>query len=342
MEYERLLIEGMDDQAALFSLNDDIVDRVFSYSGNIRWGGTRPSNYTTAGLTPNNPINVDWQGGGSYRAGSTTLSSARRECYLYVEAGSYVDFSAPSIYAYSDGSVLNFSGTIRFSLAAGWYNSTEFYAQEIVVGNGGWLVYPQRMAILVNGEVVTSVSATDDIGTFTVDYEYEMDGAVTQVGYRFYFDVTNDQYQNLTIDTGIQSRGLYYYIDDNGLVTFVEVEQYVPLFKEVITHVKQMPATIYNFFFGDDGDDVAEGFKSDVDSAVSSVDQVQQEITEGLQKPEPDTIVPDLDDVISQDDLTSFTNVFASVLQTGSIIADMMLTVCVLAMLSYVFFGKKG
>lgn len=332
----------MDDQAALFSLNDDIVDRVFSYSGNIRWGGLRPSNYTTTGLTPNNPINVDWQGGGSYRAGSTTLSSARRECYLYVEAGSYVDFTAPSVYAYSDGSILNFSGTIRFSLAAGWYNSTAFYSQEIVVGNGGWLVYPQRMAVLVDGEVVTSVSSTDNTGTFTLDYEYEMDSAVSEVGYRFYFDVTHSQYQNLDIENGINTRGLYYYLDDNGLVTFVEVEQYVPLFKEVITEVKQIPSTIYNFFFGDSGDDAASGFKSDVDSAVSSVDQVQQEIEEGLNKPEPDAIVPDIDDVVDQDAFVSYTNVFASVLQAGSLVADMMIIVCSFAFLSYVLFGKKG
>lgn len=132
------------------------------------------------------------------------------------------------------------------------------------------------------------------------------------------------------------------YINDDGIVEYVKSPEYLPVLSEIKETITAVPQTIYNFFFGEDGDDVAGGFKSNVDSAVSSVDQVQQEIIEGLQKPEPDTIVPDLDDVISQDDLSSFTNVFASVLQTGSIIADMMLTVCVLAMLSYVFFGKKG
>lgn len=194
--------------------------------------------------------------------------------------------------------------------------------------------------MLVNGEVVDTSYALDDKGNFEIDYAYEMDSSVTSVGYRFYFDETTSIYESLNIE-GIKTRGLYFFLDDDGMVEYVEVEQYVPLFKEVITEVKAIPSTIYNFFFGDSGDDAASGFKSEVDSAVSSVDQVQQEITEGLDKPEPDQIVPDITDIVPEDDYATYTDIFAPVVQS-SLFSSMMMVVVSMAFISYVLFGKKG
>lgn len=340
LEYEQLLISGMDDEAALFSLNDDDPDRLWTLSyGILRWS-CRDIDSVDFNYGPD-LLNFEWEGPGSYRLGSYTFTDGQNFGSIRMKVGSYYDITAPVSYRYSDGSKLVFEGTLRYSTVVTWFNQTAFVDGN-VMEYSGVAAYPERVALLVNGDVVASFNASDTLGNFQIEYEHEMTETVNSIGYRFYYDSqvrVSGSYPNTS--GSFTTGGLYFYFDDSAFVTSVESDVYLPLFQEVITEVKQIPSTIYNFFFGESGGDDAAGFKSEVDSAVSSVDQVQQEIAEGLDKPEPDEIVPDITDIVPEDDYATYTDIFAPVVQS-SLFSSMMMVVVSMAFISYVLFGKKG
>lgn len=347
MEFERLLTEGYDDQAALWSLDDRDPDRTFEYDGVIYFTGANwsgwpqqyppTSNNSDVTFSPSNYVEVDWQGGGGYRIGGGTHRIATASYQLYVEAGTFVDYYAPSVYAYRDGGSLTFSGTVVMKLAETWYNSSAFISNDVVSSYGGVEALPDRMALMVNGDIVTSITSSGN-GVFQLNYEYELTEPVYSVGYRFYYDTTQHLKQSSGV-SNIYTLGLYLWLDDNALVTEFVPEQYVPLFKEVITEVKQIPATIYNFFFGEDGEEAASSFKDSVDDAVGSGEQVRDEI-DALVKPDPDAIVPDIQDHAPLDQYTAYTGTFGALMENDTIV-KMMLVALAFAFGSYVLFGKK-
>lgn len=343
-----MLIEGNDDEAALFSLNDDNPDRTFSYTGTMWWNENPNGNDIDEALANGyvkrivSPQFLEWQGSGSYRIASGTGNSNSRytSMEIGVKAGTYIDFTTPVAYIHEEGSTLRFAGIVKSDYVGTWYNATAYVDYNVVETVGTWVIYPDRMAILVDGDVVTSVESSGD-GTFQFDYEYPMTKTVSELGYRFYFDTTHELEDANYDVTNIATRGVYFFIDDNALAKYTVPDASTVVNKQILEQVKLIPSTIYNFFFGDSGDDAASGFKSDIDSAVSSVDQVQQEIVDGLDKPEPDTIVPDLEDVVPQEDYAVYTDIFAPIMQS-SLFSSMMLVVVSMAFVSYVLFGKKG
>lgn len=284
------------------------------------------------------PQEFSWKGNGRYNWQSHYYSSASAYVYGAVSAGAYVDFYSTDIYQSNAGGKLVLSGDVQF-----WVWPAEFDINDgssVPAVDSQYALYPQRMAVIVDGEVVSNAVTGSD-GTFSVSAEIPNDDPVTNVGYRFYFDSNAYQYYQDT-DGSTYYRYMKFNIFDNGVVDVVAGEgEYTGLLTEIRETVIALPSTIYNFFFGDSGDDAASGFKSEVDSAVSSVDQVQQEITEGLDKPEPEQIVPDITDIVPEEDYATFTDVFAPVMQNQLMISLMMVVVS-MAFISYVLFGKKG
>lgn len=344
LEYEKLLIEGLDDEAVLWSLDDRTSDRTFSYDGRIVFTGSNWSGFpdinngTDSYFEPNNNIEVDWQGSGGYLIGSGIHRINVTYYQLFVGSGTYIDYTAPSTYAYQDGGKLTFSGSVQMRLAETWYNSSSFVSIDVVPDYGGVYAYPDRMALMVNGDVVTSVVSVGN-GTFHLNYDYELSEPVYSVGYRFYYD-SQQLVQASSNVSNIKSLGLYLWLDDNAFVSEFVPEQYVPLFKEVITEVKQIPATVYNFFFGEDGDEVAEGFKSEVDGVIGSGEVVREEF-EALQKPDPTDTIPDIYVIIPQEEFQAYTAVFADVLQS-KLVLPLMVMALSMALMAYVVYGKKG
>lgn len=347
LEYEQFLIEGNDDESAiaLLSLDDENLDRTWSYSGSIRWYKTPVGNAITdtniSWLTPTTPINFSWQGSGSYLLQTATASSTS---YVGMTVGCvggmYQDWSVPSTYVYEEGASLRFVGTVKSYFTGSWYNSSTYVDYSMVENVGStWVVYPERMAILVNGDVVASVASNGD-GVFEFDYDYQMTSSVYSVAYRFYYDSTQKKYGTNSDATGsITTRGLWFFIDDNALAKYTVPDASTVVSKQILEEVKLIPSTVYNFFFGDDGDSASSAFKSSVESAISSGEAVRDDFSE-LAKPEPDEIVPDVDQYAPLDQYTAYTDTFGALMENDTIVSLMMVSLG-FAFLGYVFFGKR-
>ena len=316
------------------SLDDSNLDRELTISSGFYFGvSTSDETRVTS-----SSYGFSWEGNGRYNLAGTVLESGSRTIFARNEAGQIIDMQVASGFPSAAGASISFVGDVQFLLYPTSYSVND--GSTITAGGYTYGLFPQRMQLLVNGEPVGDVYTSDGQGKFTFDYSHPLTSYVNQIGYRFYFDTA--QQKSYSASDSTLSRHLLMGIFDNAVVSTVDAApEYVPLFQEVINEVKQVPSTIYNFFFGDSGDEAASGFKSEVDSAVSSVDQVQQEIEEGLDKPEPDTIVPDLEEVVPQEDYTVYTDIFAPVMQS-SLFTSMMLVVVSMAFVSYVLFGKKG
>ena len=309
------------------------VGRTISLNGTIQLGATG-SNFKA--LT-NSSDSFTWKGNGRYNWLSTTLSSATTYIYGKVLSGGYIDFYSDDVYQALDGGTLTVDGSVRFWLKPVCYSVND--GSSVLPYDEENSVFPDKISVIANGQVFDTFNSSGS-GTFDVNVSIDMADPITCLGFRFYFDSNTYAYYQ---DSNTVGKNMLFNIYDETSVLIDEpADETVPLIKEVIEHVKVLPATIYNFFFGEDGEDVADGFKSEVDDVTDEADRLQQEIEEGLAKPEPDTLVPDMDSVVDQDQFVAYTGVFGSILQSGSIIADMMFIVCALAMGSYVLFGKKG
>lgn len=346
LEYERLLIEGNDDESAisLLSLDDENLDRTLTVvSGALKYYWYAVGNNISDVTSLVTPKMFTWQGGGSYRLESgnyNTASNARVNMTIGNLAGTAVDWSVPSVYVYEEGATLRFSGVVKTSYCGSWFNSQQFVGYSIAENLGSEIVvYPDRMAIVVNGDVVSSTASSGN-GTFQFDYTFDMTETVTSVAYRFYFDNEYKAPMYMTNAEGISTRGLYFYIDDNAFAKYVVPDASTVVNKQILEQVKQIPATIYNFFFGDDGDEVAEGFKSEVDGVIGSGDVVREEFEE-LQKPDPADTIPDINVIIPQEEFQAYTTVFADVLQS-KLVLPLMVMALSMALMAYVVYGKKG
>lgn len=309
-----------------------------SFARSIRITGT--INY---GVSSSNRVSAstaaydfDWAGNGRYNwQDYSTGSTAYSTVYGYVAPDTYVDFYSDDVYAASPEGSIDISGKVRF-----WVNPADFIVNDGSDSSATNAMYPTRVAIVSSGDVISEWFSLDSNGQAELDVSLSMADPIVNLGFRFYYETY--RVVNYSVSPSTYNRYLKFtIIDETSVVVNEPPEAYVPLIQEVIEQVKLVPSTIYNFFFGDDGDDAASGFKSEVDSAVSSVDQVQQEIEEGLDKPEPEQIVPDITDIVPEDDYTAFTDVFAPVMQNQMMIS-MMMVVLSLAFVSYVLFGKKG
>lgn len=186
LEYEKLLISGMDDQAALLSLDDtENSDRYWSvypqvWNSGILFGkGYGNAVQVTSGQ-------VSWQGNGRYTLQKQVLSSNWADIYMRVYAGAYLDWYINSSFAKSATDTLQIRGTIQGYLQTSDdiadYNTAPLTGQYVLNA------YPQRIGLIVNGDLVNSWSAVDSTGTFVIEEEVKLTTAVTSIGYRFYFD----------------------------------------------------------------------------------------------------------------------------------------------------------
>lgn len=347
LEYERLLIEGNDDESAisLLSLDDNNTDRTMTISGAIKYYWFAIGNdlsdrvfYEVA-----SPLNFSWQGSGSYKiaqGNESTASNRQVNMTIGSMAGTYVDWSVPSVYVYEEGSTLRFAGVVKSGFAGTWYQTGSFVDYNIAENMGSEIYLPpDRMAIVINGDVVTSVNAGSD-GSFQFDYTYPMTETVTNVAYRFYYDETEKAPMYMTNTMGISTRGLWFCIDDNAFAKYVVPDAATVVNKQILEQVKLIPSTIYNFFFGDDGDSASSAFKSSVDSAISSGEAVRDEFSQ-MEKPEPEDIVPDVDQYAPLDQYTAYTDTFGALMENDTIVSLMMVSLG-FAFLGYVFFGKRA
>lgn len=347
LEYERLLIEGNDDESAiaLLSLDDNNPDRTMTISGAIKyyWSAIGNDLSYTGFMNVASPLFFSWQGSGSYKIAqgdASTSSNKQVNMCIGSIAGTYVDWSVPSVYIYEEGSTLRFAGVVKAGFAGTWYQSGSFVDYNIAENMGSEIYLPpDRMSIVINGDVVTSVNAGSD-GSFQFDYTYPMTETVTSVAYRFYYDVTEKAPMFMSNTTGISTRGLWFCIDDDALAKYTVPDASTVVNKQILEQVKQIPATIYNFFFGEDGDDVAEGFKSEVDGVIGSGDVVRDEFEE-LQKPDPADTIPDINVIIPQEEFRAYTAVFADVLES-KLVLPLMVMALSMALMAYVVYGKKG
>lgn len=346
LEYERLLIEGNDDESAiaLLSLDDNNTDRTMTISGAIKyyWGAIGNDLSYTGFYEVASPLNFSWQGSGSYKIAQgeqSTASNRQVNMTIGSMAGTYVDWSVPSVYVYEEGATLRFAGVVKSGFAGTWYQTGSFVDYNIAENMGSEIYLPpDRMAIVINGDVVTSVNAGND-GSFQFDYTYPMTETVTNVAYRFYYDETEKAPMYMTNTMGISTRGLWFCIDDNAFAKYVVPDASTVVSKQILEQVKLIPATIYNFFFGEDGDEVAEGYKSAVDSVIDSGEQVREEFEE-LDKPDPADTIPDINVIIPQEEFQAYTAVFADVLQS-KLVLPLMVMALSMALMAYVVYGKK-
>lgn len=348
LEYERLLVEGNDDESAisLLSLDDNNPDRTLTITGGgIRYSWSALGNPITDTYFSDvpSPSFFSWQGSGSYRiaSGNSSTSSNRYvDMTLGCVAGTYVDWSVPSVYLYEEGATLRFAGVVKMNFCGSWFNQQGFVSSDIVQSYGTDIViYPDRMGIVVNGDLVTSVTSQGD-GTFQFDHTLDMTETVISVAYRFYFDRTEKAPSQDKSSMGISTRGLWLYMNDDGFAKYTVPDASTVVNKQILDQVKQIPATIYNFFFGEDGDEVAEGFKSEVDGVIESGEGVREEF-EALEKPNPSDTIPDKDTIIPQEEFQAYTAVFADVLQS-KLVLPLMVMALSMALMAYVVYGKKG
>lgn len=250
----------------------------------------------------------------------------------------YIDFYAPTeVTAVADAS-FDIGGSVQMFVYSASYlgtNGNSLSGTEIDHG-----LFPDRCQLLINGELYGEAFEDESLGLFPLDFSIPRTEVISSVGFRFYFDTEQSHFYS--VGSPVTTRAFYAAVVDGSVLnTEIPAPDLLPTLTEIKEAVLAVPSTIYNFFFGESGGDDAAGFKSEVDSAVSSVDQVQQEIVDGLDKPEPEQIVPDITDIVPEEDYATYTDIFAPVVQS-SLFSSMMMVVVSMAFISYVLFGKKG
>lgn len=191
----------------------------------------------------------------------------------------------------------------------------------------------------MNGDVIQTFEVADD-GSVDLAFEYPMTGNINSLGYRWYYDTELHILVQDEDVTDVQTRGIYAEVVDNAVVSVYVEDAVVTKIDEVKQAVVQLPSTIYNFFFGEDGNEVAEGFKSEVDGVIESGEEVREEF-EALEKPNPLDTIPDKDAIIPQEEFQAYTAVFADVLQS-KLVLPLMVMALSMALMAYVVYGKKG
>lgn len=217
-------------------------------------------------------------------------------------------------------------------------------------GSSGTLVkYPDFVQLVVNGSEYSSwmeLSAINDY--YFEDFPIEIPrSGITSIGFRFKTDGAFST--SLDIDYGGASGfpsvtynfGVVF--GDAMTIEAVETPPYMAVIHNIFNAVTNLPANIYNFFFS--GVDPSEGeqVKEDMSSKLEEADKVQQEIEEGLEKPAPEEIVPDITVIVDQTDehYVQYMDILSGLL-SNTMITNLLLLVVSMAFVSYVLFGKKG
>lgn len=257
-----------------------------------------------------------------------------------MNANSYQDWIVNATLVYEEGSLLQMNGTVKYTMQSSWFNQNAFvssntleYISDVCVA------VPDRLGILVNGDVIQTFEVADD-GSVDLAFEYPMTGNINSLGYRWYYDTELHILVQDEDVTDVQTRGIYAEVVDNAVVSVYVEDAVVTKIDEVKQAVVQLPSTIYNFFFGEDGNEVAEGFKSEVDGVIESGEEVREEF-EALEKPNPLDTIPDKDAIIPQEEFQAYTAVFADVLQS-KLVLPLMVMALSMALMAYVVYGKKG
>lgn len=314
------------------SIDDSVLDRTLTISSGFYFGVESDAVRIT-----NTTYNFSWEGNGRYNLAGYNYDTSSKQCWAENLAGQIIDMEVNAGFPADPGGKLNFVGDVQYLLYPTGYSVND--GSTITQGAYTYGLFPQRMQLLVNGAPVGEVYDTVGQGKFNFNFQYALDEYVNRIGYRFYFDTAQEKSYNATDAT--LSKHLLMGIFDNAVVSVIEpAGEYTPYFQEVITEVKAIPSTIYNFFFGDDGDSASSAFKSSVDSAISSGEAVRDEFSE-LDKPEPFDIVPDVDQYAPLEQYTAYTDTFGALMENDTIVSLMMVSLG-FAFLGYVFFGKRA
>lgn len=304
--------------------------RTISLNGSVRLGASG-SNY---GTLTDQMSEFDWEGNGRYNWLSYYLSSASTYLYGQIAGGSFIDFYCNDVYTASEGGSVDVSGTVQFWLKPVDYSVND--GSSVLPYDAEYALYPSRVGLIANGEVYGEPVQSLGEGLFSVNVSIPTDEPVTNLGFRFYYDSALYSYYQ---DGNTTGKFMLFNIYDDSVVIYNEGESTNGLIHEVIQEVKLIPSTVYNFFFGDDGDSASSAFKSSVESAISSGEAVRDEFSE-LDKPEPGDIAPDIDQYAPLDQYTAYTDTFGALMENDTIVSLMMVSLG-FAFLGYVFFGKR-
>lgn len=325
-----------ENDVSLMSLDEETLDRSWYTSASVDYGGWFDHKTLAVGTKT-----FSWQGNGFYRLASYSGSDKEEVwCRIYMNANSYQDWIVNATLVYEDGALLQMNGTVKYTMQCGWFNQNAFVSNNTVqYVSDACIAVPDRLGIIVNGDVIQTFEVGAD-GSVDLAFEYPMTGNVNSLGYRWYYDTEVHLLEEDFGVTDVQTRGLYAEVVDNAVVSVYVADPVVSKIDEVKQAVVQLPSTIYNFFFGEDGDEVAEGFKSEVDGVIESGDEVREEF-EALEKPDPLDTIPDKDAIIPQEEFQAYTAVFADVLQS-KLVLPLMVMALSMALMAYVVYGKKG
>lgn len=247
---------------------------------------------------------------------------------IFVPANSYYDIYSYVDYRVADIGSLLVDGTYFTSVFSNSTNSA---------------VYPNTAEMLINGQPVgASVQGSNGSFTFS-EVEIFLTEDVSTLGLRFTFTssanrTAADSTTDSTFRVGFQST-------DNLTVTTVTPadEVYIPILTEILQAIRNLPNLIVGAFTLPDKQEQANQFQEDMGGAVSNMDNIKQEIEEGLEKPEPETIVPDIDIIVDTSDEyhVQYSEILSGLL-SNAMITNLLLIVASMMFVSYVLFGKKG
>lgn len=256
---------------------------------------------------------------------------------LVVPEAMYYDLVNTVSYSIEDGNTLTFYGSAQSSIWAIKVASGDFVDSYSIN-------YPSKAQMLVNGEPV------GDVFDFNANLGFSLpeDGVsirtpgvgVESIGVRFYF--TGPSYGTPGTGTSNQAALFGYSINDQITVVQSELTQTEIIIQNIYNAVVNLPQNIYNYFFQGVDPSEGESLKEDAASKREESDQLQQEIEEGVEKPPPEEIVPDITVIIDQTDENYVGYMDAiSALLSNSMIVNLLLIVVSMAFVSYVLFGKK-
>lgn len=247
---------------------------------------------------------------------------------IYVPATSYYDIYSYVDYRIADIGSLLVDGTYTTSVFSNTINST---------------VYPNTAQMIINGQLVgPAVQGSSGVFTFS-DVEIFLTEDVSTLGLRFTF--TTSASRTATTSTTVSTFRVGFQNTDNLTVTTVSPadEVYIPILTEILQAIRNLPSLITGGLTLPDKQEQADQFQEDMSGAVSNMDSIKQEIEEGLEKPPPETIVPDIDIIVDTSDEyhVQYSEILADLLG-NAMITNLLLIVASMMFVSYVLFGKKG
>lgn len=252
--------------------------------------------------------------------------SAATICYIEAVQGAYVEVSADVSYSATTYDFLEISGNVT---CAGYC-----YASEPI---GSRYIRPKYLYIYVNGKSVSDPYTINVDETFLIDsFRYDITEDVTRISYRFVFDAISRSHSDP--EDELSERFLS--------ITFSEYEfdivpGEVPV-KDIVKDLGTKVDDIFDVLTDNSKQESADSLVSDMNNAVTDMDSIKQEIEQGLEKPAPETIVPDIDVVVDTGDEyhVKYTEILADLLG-NTMITNLLLIVSSMVFVSYVLFGKK-